>query len=175
MGDSVATTPPTLHGCNACGQETTRVHMQTRSENVKEVDIAAPPFPARALLILSQKHHEMNPADCRDRKEICMRTQQVGLAVVLAGFSALTAYTVYQHGYIGFFQLMVANTATITAGVDLTIALGLILLWMGKDAQERGISPLPYVLLTVALGSVGPLLYLIRRADKEHTRPTITA
>src|SRR5262249_48574648 len=145
------------------------------SENVREADMAAASLPARALLTLSQEHHEKNPADCRDRKEICMRPQQIGLAVVLAGFSALTAYTVYQHGYIGFFQLMVANAATITAGVDLTIALGLILLWIGQDAQERGISPLPYVLLTLALGSIGPLLYLMRRAGKEHSPSAITA
>lgn len=104
-----------------------------------------------------------------------MRTQQIGLAVVLAGFSALTAYTVYQHGYIGFFQLMAANAATITASVDLVIALGLILLWIGQDAWERGISPFPYVLLTLALGSIGPLLYLIRCAGREHARTPITA
>jgi hypothetical protein len=97
-----------------------------------------------------------------------MNAKQIGLGCVLIGFSALTAYTVYLHGYFGFFALLAANAATITAGVDLVIALGLILVWMEQDAQERGISPLPYVLLTLALGSVGPLLYLIRRAGKAH-------
>ena len=35
------------------------------------------------------------------------------------------------------------------------------------DAQQRKISPLPYLLATLALGSAGPLLYLVRRfADR---------
>jgi hypothetical protein len=34
---------------------------------------------------------------------------------------------------------------------------------MWNDARDRGVSPIPYVLLTLTAGSVGPLLYLIRR------------
>ncbi len=100
-----------------------------------------------------------------------MNGKQVGLAVVLAGFTTLTAYTVYQHGYIGFFQLLCANAATVTAGADLVIALTLILLWMEGDARAHGISSLPYLLLTLTLGSVGPLLYLIRREGAKDRRP----
>ena len=37
--------------------------------------------------------------------------------------------------------------------------------------RERGISPMLYLVLTLTLGSVGPLLYLIRRAGSEHPRP----
>lgn len=104
-----------------------------------------------------------------------MNAKQVGLEIVLVGFSALTAYTVYQHGYIGFFELMLANVATMTAFVDLTIALSLILLWMWRDARERGVSFLPYLALTLTLGSVGPLLYLIRRMSSEQVAPVRTA
>jgi hypothetical protein len=100
-----------------------------------------------------------------------MNTKQAGLSVVLLGFLALNVYTVYQHGYIGFFELMMANAATVTASVDLVIALVLIVGWMEKDAKERGISPLPYIVLTLALGSAGPLLYLIRRAGREYAHP----
>jgi len=100
-----------------------------------------------------------------------MKAKQIALEVALIGFSALTAYTVYQHGYIGFFkEILTTSLVTVTAAVDLVIALGLILLWLGQDARERGISPLPYVLLTLTLGSVGPLLYLIRREGKESSR-----
>lgn len=104
-----------------------------------------------------------------------MNAKQVGLEIVLVGFSALTAYAVYQHGYIGFFELTLANAATVTAFVDLTIALSLMLLWMWRDARERGGSFLPYLALTLTLGSVGPLLYLIRRAGSEHVVPVRTA
>ena len=47
------------------------------------------------------------------------------------------------------------------------IALSLVIAWMVRDARARGVSPLPYVVLTLALGSVGPLVYLIRRLASE--------
>jgi MFS superfamily sulfate permease-like transporter len=100
-----------------------------------------------------------------------MNAKQIGLSVILADFSALTAYAVYQHGYAGFFELLFANWATATVFVDLCIALALIIAWMWRDARRRGLSPLPYAALTLALGSVGPLLYLIRRAGTERTEP----
>lgn len=96
-----------------------------------------------------------------------MNAKQIGLSVVLVDFVALTGYAVYQYGYIGFFELMTANVATIAAFTDLVIALSLIMAWMVRDARARGVSAVPYVVLTVALGSVGPLAYLIRRAASE--------
>ncbi len=92
-----------------------------------------------------------------------MNTKQLGLSVVLFDFLALTAYAVYQYGYLGFFELVTANVATAAAFADLLIALSLITVWMVRDARARGVSPLPYVLLTLALGSAGPLAYLIHR------------
>jgi len=92
-----------------------------------------------------------------------MNAKQIGLGVVLADFAALTAYALYQYGFVGFFELMLSNAATVTALVDLVIALSLVMVWMWRDAKARGVSPLPYVILTLTLGSVGPLAYLIRR------------
>ncbi len=96
-------------------------------------------------------------------KEDAMNKRQLLLALVLADFLALNAYVIYQYGYIGFFALVLANSATVAALVDLTIALSLITWWMVRDARDRGITWLPYVLLTLTLGSVGPLAYLIHR------------
>ena len=92
-----------------------------------------------------------------------MNAKQIGLSLVLLDFAGLSAYAVYEHGYMGVFRLVTANVATTTAFVDLVIALSLVVVWMWQDARDRGVSPLPYVLLTAAFGSVGPLLYLIRR------------
>ena len=92
-----------------------------------------------------------------------MNAKQLGLAVVLANFAALTGYAVYQYGYVGFFEMILANAVTVTAFVDLCIALSLVMAWMWRDARARGVSPIPYVLLTLTLGSIGPLTYLIRR------------
>jgi len=100
-----------------------------------------------------------------------MNAKQIGLTVLLADFICLTGYAVYEYGYVGFFQLATANLATIAALADLTIALSLIVVWMVRDARARGVSALPYVLLTLFLGSAGPLVYLIRRAGTEATQP----
>ncbi|HVN84121.1 MAG TPA: DUF2834 domain-containing protein [Candidatus Binatia bacterium] len=96
-----------------------------------------------------------------------MNAKQIGIGVVLADFLALNAYVVYQYGYVGFLELVTANAATAAALVDLVIALSLVTIWMVRDARERGVSSIPYVILTVVLGSVGPLLYLFRRAGSE--------
>jgi hypothetical protein len=104
-----------------------------------------------------------------------MNLKQLGLEAILIGFSAFTAYAVYQHGYIGIFAQGLANAATIQVFLDLTIALGLVLLWIWQDARTQGISPLLYIILTLTLGSIGPLLYLIRRFSKDpHLHPQTT-
>src|SRR5712691_8173873 len=104
-----------------------------------------------------------------------MTARKIGIGIVLLAFGGLTAYAVYQHGVAGVFQLCLANSATVTAFVDLSIALGLIVLWMWQDAGERGVSAIPYVLLTLGFGSVGPLLYLLLRRAAAPGRPVARA
>jgi len=83
------------------------------------------------------------------------------VGVVLLAFTYLNAYVVWHYGYLGFWQLVTANAATIAAMVDLTIALTLVTVWMWRDARARGIFLAPYLVLTATLGSIGPLLYLL--------------
>jgi hypothetical protein len=92
-----------------------------------------------------------------------MNRKQLVLSAVLIAFLAQEAYAVYLYGYFGFFRMMFANFASFTALVDLIIALVLILAWIGDDARQRKVSAIPYLLITLALGSVGPILYLIGR------------
>jgi flagellar biogenesis protein FliO len=92
-----------------------------------------------------------------------MNKKQIALAVVLADHAALTAYAVAQHGFVGLFAAAFANAATVQIFADLTIALALVMVWMWRDAREQGIAPIPYMVMTLGLGSIGPLLYLIRR------------
>ena len=92
-----------------------------------------------------------------------MNIKQIALGIVLAAFSLLTAYTLLGYGYVGFFREVISNLASLTVMVDLVISLTIIMVYLGNDAKERGFSALPYLLLTLAFGSVGPLLYLIRR------------
>src|SRR5262245_38752920 len=106
-----------------------------------------------------------------------MTRKQIALAVVLFDFSALTAYAVIQYGVLGVYELVLANAVTVMLLTDLTIALSMVLVWLWQDARQRGISPLPYVALTLAFGSVGPLLYLIRRVGRDATNaaPSVLA
>jgi len=92
-----------------------------------------------------------------------MSGRQIALWFVLVDFAALTAWALLQHGYLGLFELALANWATRLLLADLSIALGLAAVWMVGDARSRGASFLPYLLLTLFFGSAGPLLYLIRR------------
>ncbi len=89
------------------------------------------------------------------------RGLRIALGFVLAAFAALTAYTVHRYGAAESLALCFTNAATVTLFVDASIALGLIVIWMWQDARARGRSWLPYALLTVTAGSVGPLLYLV--------------
>jgi hypothetical protein len=92
-----------------------------------------------------------------------MNRKQLALSAALIVLLAMDAYSVYLYGYVGFFRMVLANLAGVTAFVDLLIALVLIIVWMGDDARERNVTAIPYLILTIALGSIGPLLYLIRR------------
>jgi hypothetical protein len=100
--------------------------------------------------------------------------KRIALYLVFADFLALTAYAVYQVGYVEFFRLMLSNIAGIQIFADLVIALGLVALWIIGDAKERGVSPVPYLVITLFLGSLGPLVYLIRRpATAEERSPAL--
>jgi hypothetical protein len=105
-----------------------------------------------------------------------MNLKQISLGIVLAGFSMLTAYALLEYGYVGLFREVISNLASLTLLVDLVISLTIILVYLGNDAGERGVSAVPYLLLTLAFGSVGPLLYLIRHSgngdtNRELSRP----
>ena len=91
-----------------------------------------------------------------------MNRKQWLLAFVLFDFCALNLYVMSQYGLGDMIALVTANAVTVLAFVDLTIALSLITVWMWNDARDRGISVLPYVAVTLLLGSIGPLIYLIR-------------
>jgi len=96
-----------------------------------------------------------------------MNIKQLVAEVILIAFSAFSVYVVYQYGYVGLFKQALTNAATIQVLLDLSIALTIVMVWMWQDAQKQNIAPLPYILLTLTLGSIGPLLYLVRRLGKE--------
>lgn len=93
------------------------------------------------------------------------------LAITLALFLAFSASVVSRHGYLGFYDRALDNTATALLFTDLCVSLILITTWMARDARKTGRNLFPYVAITAALGVAGPLLYLLLAGrTKEGTR-----
>ncbi|MCX7060820.1 MAG: DUF2834 domain-containing protein [Gammaproteobacteria bacterium] len=88
-------------------------------------------------------------------------SRPVLLAVALP-FAALTAYALNEVGLIGIFTAHM-NPGGAQVFTDLVIALCLLMVWMVGDARSRGITVWPYIVATLALGSFGPLAYLLMR------------
>lgn len=88
---------------------------------------------------------------------------RIVLLVTLALFGALTAVALRTHGYVGLFTDHLQTWGGVQIFVDLVIALVLVLTWMWRDAKATGRNIWPWVLATLALGSFGPLGYLLTR------------
>jgi hypothetical protein len=93
-----------------------------------------------------------------------MNKMKLFTLAVLVGFAGLNVFAISEGGLAALEALVKeANPWAILFGVDLTIALAMVTVGLWRDARARGISPLPYVLLTAFTGSIGPLLYVVRR------------
>lgn len=77
-----------------------------------------------------------------------------------AGLLALTVLAVLERGYVGIFALQLSSFAGAQVLFDLVIALVMVLVWLRGDARRTGRAFLPWLLITLAAGSFGPLLYL---------------
>lgn len=87
-------------------------------------------------------------------------TKPVAL-MLLIPFLVLSIYAVDQVGYWGIFDYHRHSPAGWQVFTDLVLALILVLAWMIPNAQKNGRNPWPWVLLTLALGSIGPLAYIV--------------
>jgi hypothetical protein len=92
-----------------------------------------------------------------------MNWRVIVLLAVLADFLAFTGYVLAEYGFVGLWLAAFDNVAAMQVLFDLVVACLLISAWMVRDAAKRGWNPWPFVVLTLATGSVGPLVYLIRR------------
>jgi RsiW-degrading membrane proteinase PrsW (M82 family) len=94
-------------------------------------------------------------------KEDTAMTHRKLLAIaLLIPFTLLTVYAVAEVGYIGLFDYHRHSPAGWQVFTDLVIALLLVLVWLFPDARANDRNPWPWVVMTLFLGSIGPLLYL---------------
>ncbi|HRG47780.1 MAG TPA: DUF2834 domain-containing protein [Leptospiraceae bacterium] len=85
------------------------------------------------------------------------------LLVITVLFFLLTALAVWQNGVLGIFEHQFKNFGGIQVWVDLFIALSIFMVWMWRDAKATNRNPWPWIILTLAAGSFGPLFYLLFR------------
>jgi len=104
-----------------------------------------------------------------------MSKKEIALWLVLADFVALTAFAVYSEGLVGFVPAALGFASGSTWGaqiiVDFLLAVTVALGWVVADARARGLAWWPFVALTLTLGSIGLLSYLIFRERAAASRP----
>ncbi len=91
------------------------------------------------------------------------------LAVVLLSFAMLTSVALYQHGYWGIVAPHFQSFGAGQVFADLVIALSLCLVWIWQDARASSRNPWPWLAMTVSLGSIGPLVYLLTKSTTKGT------
>lgn len=89
--------------------------------------------------------------------------QRTLLIITILLFGALTVAALWQHGYWGIIAPHFQSFGGGQVFADLVIALTLAMVWMWRDAKATGRNPWPWILVTLAAGSFGPLLYLLTR------------
>ena len=85
------------------------------------------------------------------------------LILILLAFGAYSAYVMWDFGYLGIWRAGFDNPAALQILLDLVITCLLIASWMVADARAKGLKAWPFVGITLAAGSFGPLLYLLYR------------
>jgi len=110
-----------------------------------------------------------------------MTKKEILLWLVLADFVAFTGYTVVTEGYTTFVPVAWGFATASAWGaqivIDFLLAVAVALGFVFSDARQRGINPWPFVVLTLGLGSIGLLGYLVHRerASSPSTRLAASA
>jgi len=92
-----------------------------------------------------------------------MSNRSIMLLLVIAAFGALSVLALQDVGYFGIIAPHFQSWGGAQVFADLTILAVLFCIWMVRDARRRGVAAWPFILMTVFLGSFGPLLYLVTR------------
>ncbi len=94
---------------------------------------------------------------------------------VTLAFGVLSALALMDVGYLGIIAPHFQSWGGGQVFADLVILAVLAVMWMVRNARERGMTAWPFVVITVFAGSFGPLLYLIARELRSTARRPASA
>lgn len=97
--------------------------------------------------------------------------KKIILSILFIDFALLNLRALSAFSYFGVLEAVFANQATQLVFADLCISLGLVLVWMYKDARAKQRCFWPYALVTLLFGCAGPLAYLLVDAFCEAPDP----
>lgn len=92
--------------------------------------------------------------------------------VVFLAFTIWSFITIAEPGLTGLVTLLGSDPWARQILVDLTIACTVAWLWLGPDARRHGIASWPYIVATLAVGSIAILGYLVHRELTRLRSPT---
>lgn len=86
------------------------------------------------------------------------------ILIMLIALGIVTGFAFREGGYIGIFEAGLANWGSRQIFLDLVI--GLFLFWyvVWRDTLKKGPFPWLFFVITLVLGSFGPLLYFLTRS-----------
>lgn len=91
------------------------------------------------------------------------------LVLIFLAFTGWSFFIVATQGFGAVIPLLAREPWAAQFFVDLSIALLVAWSWLIRDAKARGIPAVPYIIGTLALGSIAVLAYLIHREFKPRT------
>jgi hypothetical protein len=99
-----------------------------------------------------------------------MNGKQLVVGIVWLAFAVLTVAIFAVEGSTAL-AIPYPRLASIGVTVDLFIELVLVSIWMYIDARKRGKSAIPFILMALVFGSLGPLTYLFLRLGDSRAEP----
>lgn len=82
---------------------------------------------------------------------------------VLIDFTVFSVWVMWDIGYMGIWQAGFTDSGSLQILLDLAICCMIFISWMIGDAKARGVNPAPWIVATLAMGSIAPLAYLLVR------------
>jgi hypothetical protein len=97
------------------------------------------------------------------KEEAFMSGRLILAFLVIAAFGVISTLALMDVGYLGIIEPHFRSWGGAQVFADLVILAVLACVWMARDARVSGLPAWPFILITLFLGSFGPLFYLVVR------------